>query len=189
VSTTLPVRPSLLAEMVVVPGAIASTLPAADICATLTSLLLQFTARLLSVAPAASRSNAVYPDAAPGVNVVTPVTTTDATGIGITVIAAEPDFPSLVAVIVAEKPGEPVNPFTVRTVPPEAMREVSVHVGGIVAGPAACAVVNDRLVQAGETIESLAVERIEPDAVLLRHSGRLLRLPVTEQPTRVRLPL
>jgi hypothetical protein len=87
--------------MVVVPGAIASTLPAADICATLTSLLLQFTARLLSVAPAASRSNAVYPDAAPGVNVVTPVTTTDATGIGITVIAAEPDFPSLVAVIVA----------------------------------------------------------------------------------------
>jgi hypothetical protein len=95
----------------------------------------------------------------------------------------------LVAVIVAEKPGEPVNPFTVRTVPPEAMREVSVHVGGIVAGPAACAVVNDRLVQAGETIESLAVERIEPDAVLLRHSGRLLRLPVTEKPTRVRLPL
>ena len=95
----------------------------------------------------------------------------------------------LVAVIVAEKPGEPVNPFMVRTVPPEAMREVSVHVGGIVAGPAACAVVNDRLVQAGETIESLAVERIEPDAVLLRHSGRLLRLPVTEQPTRVRLPL
>ena len=95
----------------------------------------------------------------------------------------------LVAVIVAEKPGEPVNPFMVRTVPPEAMREVSVHVGGIVAGPAACAVVNDRLVQAGETIDSLAVERIEPDAVLLRHSGRLLRLPVTEQPTRVRLPL
>jgi hypothetical protein len=47
----------------------------------------------------------------------------------------------------------------------------------------------DRLVQAGETIESLAVERIEPDAVLLRHSGRLLRLPVTEKATRVRLPL
>lgn len=95
----------------------------------------------------------------------------------------------LVAVMVAEKPGEPVNPFTVRTVPLEAMREVCVRVGGIVAGPTACAVVNDRLVQIGETIESLAVERIEPEAVLLRHSGRLLRLPVTEQPTRVRLPL
>ena len=95
----------------------------------------------------------------------------------------------LVAVIVAEKPGEPVNPFMVRTVPPEAMREVTLHVGGIVAGPIACAVINDRLVQVGDVIESLAIERIEPDAVLLRHSGRLLRLPVTEKLTRVRLPL
>lgn len=95
----------------------------------------------------------------------------------------------LVAFVVAEKPGEPVNPFTVRTVPPDAMREVTLHVGGIVAGPMACAVINDRLVQVGEIIESLAVERIEADAVLLRHSGRLLRLPVAETSTRVRLPL
>ena len=95
----------------------------------------------------------------------------------------------LVAFVVSEKPGEPVNPFTVRTVPPEAMREVTLHVGGIVAGPMACAVINDCLVQVGEIIESLAVERIEPDAVLLRHSGRLLRLPVAEKSTRVRLPL
>jgi type II secretory pathway component PulC len=69
------------------------------------------------------------------------------------------------------------------------MREVSLQVGGIAAGPMACAVINDRLVQVGEIIESLAVERIEPDAVLLRHSGKLLRLPVAEKPTRVRLPL
>ena len=95
----------------------------------------------------------------------------------------------LVAFVVTEKPGEPVNPFTVRTVPPEAMREVMLHVGGIVAGPMACAVINDRLVQVGEIIESLAVERIEADAVWLRHSGRLLRLPVSEKSTRVRLPL
>lgn len=95
----------------------------------------------------------------------------------------------LVAFVVTEKPGEPVNPFTVRTVPPEAMREVTLHVGGIVAGPMACAIINDRLVQVGEIIESLAVERIEPDAVLLRHSGRLLRLPVSEKSIRVRLPL
>jgi len=95
----------------------------------------------------------------------------------------------LVAFVVSEKPGEPVNPFTVRTVSPEAIREVTVHVGGIVAGPMACAIVNDRLVQVGEIIESLAVERIEADAVLLRHSGRLLRLPVAEKSTRVRLPL
>ena len=95
----------------------------------------------------------------------------------------------LVAVVVAEKSGEPVNPFTVRTVPPESTREVTLQVGGIVAGPIACAIVNDRLVQVGELIESLAIERIEANAVLLRHSGRLLRLPVAEKPTRVRLPL
>jgi hypothetical protein len=95
----------------------------------------------------------------------------------------------LVAVVVADKSGEPVNPFTVRTVPPEAMREVTLQVGGIVAGPIACAIVNDRLVQVGELIESLAIERIEANAVLLRHSGRLLRLPVAEKPIRVRLPL
>lgn len=95
----------------------------------------------------------------------------------------------LVAVVVTEKPGEPVNPFTVRTVPADAMREVTLQVGGIVAGPMACAVINDRLVQVGEFVESLAVERIEADAVLLRHSGRLLRLPVAEKSIRVRLPL
>jgi hypothetical protein len=95
----------------------------------------------------------------------------------------------LAAFVVTAKPGEPVNPFTVRAVPPESMREVTVHVGGIVAGPVACAIINDRLVQLGETVESLVVERIEADAVFLRHSGRLLRLPVSEKTTRVRLPL
>jgi hypothetical protein len=45
------------------------------------------------------------------------------------------------------------------------------------------------LVQVGEIVESLAVERIESDAVLLRHSGKLLRLPVAEKAIRVRLPL
>lgn len=95
----------------------------------------------------------------------------------------------LAAFVVTAKPGEPVNPFTVRAVPPESMREVTVHVGGIVAGPVACAIINDRLVQVGETVESLVVERIEADAVFLRHSGRLLRLPVSEKSARVRLPL
>ncbi len=95
----------------------------------------------------------------------------------------------LVAAVMSEKSGEPANPFTVRTVPPEAMREVSLQIGGIVVGPLACAVINDRLVQVGEIVESLAVERIAPDAVWLRHSGKLLRLPVAEKATRVRLPL
>ena len=95
----------------------------------------------------------------------------------------------LAAFVVTAKPGEPVNPFAVRAVPAEAMREMTLHIGGIVAGPIACAVINDRLVEAGESVESLVVERIEADAVFLRHSGRLLRLPVSEKATRVRLPL
>jgi len=73
--------------------------------------------------------------------------------------------------------------------PAEAVREVMLHVSGIMSGAVPCAVINDRLVQAGETVESLTVERIEPDTLWLRHAGRRLRLPVSEKPTRVRLPL
>jgi hypothetical protein len=46
----------------------------------------------------------------------------------------------------------------------------------------ACAVINDRLVQVGEIVESLAVERIEPDAVLLRHSGKCCACPSPKKP-------
>jgi hypothetical protein len=95
----------------------------------------------------------------------------------------------LAAAVVTAKPGEPVNPFTVRAVPPDAVREVTLHVGGTISGPIACAVIDDRIVQVGETIESLLVERIEASTVFLRHSGRLLRLPVSEKAIRVRLPL
>ena len=87
------------------------------------------------------------------------------------------------------KPGEPVNPFTVRVAPSDGVREVTLHVGGIVAGPKICAVVNDRLVQSGDTIESFSVERIEADAVFLRREGQRMRVPVSAQPVRVRMPL
>jgi hypothetical protein len=90
---------------------------------------------------------------------------------------------------VTARPGEPVNPFAVRALANETVREVSLRVGGIIAGPTACAVINDRLVQAGETIEALRVERIDSDAVVLRHGGHRLRLPVSEKTVRVRLPL
>jgi len=84
--------------------------------------------------------------------------------------------------------GEPVNPFAVRAVPAGAGREVTLHVSGILAGKTPCAVINERLVQTAETVESLTVERIEPDAVWLRYAGQRLRLPVSEKPARVRLP-
>lgn len=95
----------------------------------------------------------------------------------------------LAAVKADAKPGEPVNPFALRAVPAEAVREITLHVAGILAGAVPCAVINDRLVQTGESVESLAVERIEPDAVWLRYAGQRLRLPVSEKPVRVRLPL
>lgn len=95
----------------------------------------------------------------------------------------------LAAALVTPKADEPVNPFTVRTVPADSIREVSLQVGGIVAGPVTCAVINDRLVQAGDTIESLGVERIESDAVILKHGSQRLRLPVGGKTLRVRLPI
>lgn len=91
--------------------------------------------------------------------------------------------------LTAVRTGDEANPFAVRTLPPESVREVALRVGGIVRGPSPCALINGRPVQAGDRIESLDVVRIEPAAVLLRHGAELLRLPLTEKPVRIRLPL
>lgn len=95
----------------------------------------------------------------------------------------------LAAAALAAPSGEPQNPFVVRAVPPESVREVSLHITGIVTGAVPCAVINDRLVQAGEMFDSFAVERIAADAVFLRRGEHQLRLPVAEKAARVRLPL
>ena len=91
--------------------------------------------------------------------------------------------------LTAVRSGDETNPFAVRTLPPESVREVNLRVGGIVRGPSPCALINGRAVQAGDRIESLDVVRIETAAVLLRHGAELLRLPLTEKPVRIRLPL
>lgn len=91
--------------------------------------------------------------------------------------------------LTAVRTGDETNPFAVRTLPPESVREVSLRVGGIVRGPSPCALINGRPVQAGDRIESLDVVRIESAAVLLRRGSELLRLPLTEKPVRIRLPL
>ncbi|MBL9219054.1 MAG: hypothetical protein JNG82_11235 [Opitutaceae bacterium] len=91
--------------------------------------------------------------------------------------------------LTAVRIGDEANPFAVRTLPPESVREIALRVGGIVRGPSPCALINGRPVQAGDRIESLDVVRIEPAAVLLRHGAELLRLPLTEKPVRLRLPL
>lgn len=95
----------------------------------------------------------------------------------------------LAAIEHAGSANEPVNPFAVRTAPGEKTREVSLLVGGIILGKAPCAVVNERLVQAGDSLEGLEVERIEAGAVIVRSSVHRLRLPVSTTPTRVKLAL
>jgi hypothetical protein len=85
--------------------------------------------------------------------------------------------------------GAPTNPFAVRTVMPESVREVSLRVEGVIAGPVACAIINERLLQAGDNLESLVVEQVDANAVFLRFDGRRLRLPVSTEPVRIRLPL
>lgn len=84
--------------------------------------------------------------------------------------------------------GAAVNPFAVRATREGAGREMFVHLSGLIAGPKACAVVNERLVEAGDTVEPFRVERIDPEFVLLRFGERRLRLPLSETPVRVRLP-
>ena len=95
----------------------------------------------------------------------------------------------LAALLTATREGEDANPFAVRSLPADAIREITLHVQGIVGGANPCALINHRAVQPPDTIESLAVVRVESDAVLLRHAGHLLRLPVAEKAARVRLPL
>lgn len=91
--------------------------------------------------------------------------------------------------VVARDPAEDANPFAVRAAAQEASREIALAVGGLIHGAAPCALINGRSVEPGETIESLTVVRLEPDAVLFQHAGRYLRVPVTDKPVRVRLPL
>ncbi|WP_415910162.1 hypothetical protein [Oleiharenicola sp. Vm1] len=91
--------------------------------------------------------------------------------------------------VVARDPAEEANPFAVRAPEEETNREIALAVGGLIHGVAPCALINGRSVEPGETIESLTVVRLEPDAVLFQHAGRYLRVPVADKPVRVRLPL
>src|SRR5207302_686084 len=116
----VPLRPSLVA--VIVTGPPAATPLTSPVPFTLAIALLldcQVTTRPVNVLPFASLGVAVgctvLPAATPA---VAGVTVTDATGTGVTVMAAVPFWPSLVAVIVAEPATFPVTspvPVTVAT--------------------------------------------------------------------------
>ena len=81
---------------------------------------------------------------------------------------------------------EPTNPFAVRYAGVDAARDLMLTVSGIVGGASPVALVNGRAVQVGETIESLTLERCEPDAAIFRRGEHRLRLTVDPKPVRIR---
>src|SRR2546422_404295 len=110
VTAALPVFPSLVAVIVTAPAATPVTSPVEDTVATAGALDVQVTDRPESTLPAASFSVAVSCTVAPtSTTAVTGLITTDATGTFATVTVAEPLFPSLVAVIVADPAATPVT--------------------------------------------------------------------------------
>jgi hypothetical protein len=86
-------------------------------------------------------------------------------------------------------PADEANPFSVRAGGPDTTRELLLGIGGLIHGATPCALINGRTVEPGEVIESLTLVRLEPDAVLFQHAGRFIRIPATDKPVRVRLPL
>lgn len=85
--------------------------------------------------------------------------------------------------------GEEINPFAVRSFPVEAVREIALHLTGLMQGANPCALVNGRPVEPGEAVETLTLVRIEDGAALFQHGSLRLRLPVGEKPVRIKLPL
>ncbi len=82
----------------------------------------------------------------------------------------------------------PVNPFTVRAGPSDPKKELNLLVQGTCTGPEPVALINDRVYHEGEAVETLQLERIDPEAVTLRWEGHRLKLAAAEKPARVRLP-
>lgn len=82
-----------------------------------------------------------------------------------------------------------VNPFAIRTAGSGPVREVTLRVSGLLGGKTPCAIINDRLVQVNEAVETLTVERIGEDWVCLQFNGQRLRVPVSDQSVKVKLPL
>lgn len=95
----------------------------------------------------------------------------------------------LIALAAESATDEAVNPFVVRSAASEKAREVTLRIGGTILGASPCAIINDRLVEVGDSVEGLTVERILVSDVLARVGAHQLRLPVSTQTVRVKLAL
>ncbi len=110
VTPALPLFPSLVAVMVAEPAAFPVTSPLELTVATEVLLLAQLTTRPERALPLASFGVAVSCTVCPtSMLAVAGLTATEATGTWVTVTAAPPVFPSLVAVMVAEPAATPVT--------------------------------------------------------------------------------
>ena len=78
------------------------------------------------------------------------------------------------------------NPFAVRTPAPDATRELTIRLGGVIGGAQPGALVNNRAVFVGESVDSLTLVRIESDAAIFRMGERHLRVPVAATGVRIR---
>src|SRR3989449_294696 len=117
VTAAVPLCPSLVAVIVAAPTATPVTSPLADTVATALLLVVQVTVRPLSTLPLASLSVAVSCTVPPTYTLgAVGLTVTEATGTRLTVTAALPLLPSLVAVIVTAPAATPVTSPVAETV-------------------------------------------------------------------------
>lgn len=91
--------------------------------------------------------------------------------------------------LAAPTDGDDINPFAVRAHSSDVIREISIRVQGILGGATPGVLVNDRTLLVGDALESLTLERTDEDAAIFRVAGKLLRLPVSPQPIRIRVGL
>jgi len=157
VTVAVPLFPSLVAVIVAVPAATPVTTPLADTVATVVALELHVTVRPVSTLPFASFVVALNGCVAPAAIVaVAGLTATVATGTPVTVIAAVPLFPSLVAVMVAVTGDAPLTTPLDDTVATEGALELHVTVRPVRTTPFASFVVAVSVVDVNATMVALA---------------------------------
>lgn len=93
----------------------------------------------------------------------------------------------LVALAVKPVDSANTNPFVVQAAESTPVREVTLLVQGILSGATPSAIVNERPLEIGESVESLRLVRVEADAAYFAAGDQLLRIPLG-RPVRVRLP-
>jgi hypothetical protein len=98
-----------------------------------------------------------------------------------------PNADGVIDTTVLSAPGNPPNPFAVRTLSADAVREVTFVVDGIFQGDSPCALVNGRVAEVGDLVESLRLTKITPAALTLTGDGFAINLPLGA--TKVRLAL